>query len=719
MSGKNDADLFKFPQVVVVEASAGSGKTLALAKRYLELLINPKLSQVPIPLASVLAITFTNKATLEMKERILELLKKIALDSFSSPKEKEVILNLLGLDEKKAKYVASAIVDRIMHNYNFFQVQTIDSFINALLLGCALNIDRSGSFKIKRNYQEQLAFCLDLVIDQAPEKKEVLKLLEEFLDHYLFVENRKGWFPKEDILGLMQSLFSLSNKQGRPFGVYKGKSSEVIKLKKHIYRQIFELAQMFPRGMNATAVKSIENFLDKSKDIFDIAQIPQSFADSNPPLNKSKTASEEFVAAWRKTNKRLVELVELDATVAYNAYITLFHKLLDSFQIISKKEDLLFLEELNRKVRLLFDQEGLTVSEAYYRLATRFKHYLIDEFQDTSILQWRNLEMMVEDALASGGSLFYVGDKKQAIYRFRGGEAALFDEIKVKFSRYNVIPRQLTNNWRSQKAIIDFNNLVFSRDNLAKALSLSGIKKSLGNSAAAVDEILDIFKDAVQKGKENNSSGYVSIEPLNEKNQEERNQIMQLKIVNLIRELAKRFRYEDIALLTRNNSEVELISSWLLSENIPVESEKTLNVIENPLIKEIICFLKFLHSPISDLNFAGFILGEIFTKITGISKEEIRDFIFEINSKDKYFNQSYLYRKFSKQYPQLWVNYCQEFFKNVGFISVYELTASIYQRLGVFDKFPNQEAFFLKFLELIKKGESEYSGLGGFLEYLA
>jgi len=715
MGANNDPNLLKFPQVLVVEASAGSGKTFALAKRYLKLLIDPRLGQGKIPLASILAITFTNKATFEMKERILELLKRIALDSFSSPKEKQDILELLGLSQEQAKTAARDIVEQIIRHYNFFQVQTIDSFINALLLGSALNIERSASFKIKRDYQSYLTYCLDLLIDQASSDKETLKLFEDFLDHYLFVENRKGWFPKEDILGLMHSLFTLSNKFGGLFKGYPGKSSDIIKAKKKVYSLIEELSSQLPEGMNANTRRGILKFLDKNQDIFDLAQLPQGFSKPGPLMNKGSDYSGDFSKIWQKVHKQLVSLSELDAMVAYNPYIDLFGKLLGFFQVVSKKEDLLFLEELNWKARLLFDNQGFTVAEAYYRLAAHFKHYLIDEFQDTSVLQWRNLEPMIEDALSTGGSLFYVGDKKQAIYRFRGGEVRLFDQIKAEFSRYNVIPAQLTNNWRSQKEIIEFNNQVFSNDNLKLALDCSGISDELSGD---INEVIDIFRDAEQKGRPENLWGYVAVERLDEKNQQERNQIIQPKLIALINSLRQRFQAEDIALLARDNSEVELLSSWLLSEGIPVESEKTLNVIENSFIKEIICFLKFLHSPIDDLNFAGFILGEIFSRLSGSSVEEIREFIFEVNPKNRSQDSTYLYRKFSQQYPGVWQEYIQDFYQNVGFISVYELVLSIYSRFDLLKRFSGQQAFLMKFLELIKKSEDECVGMEDFFQYL-
>ncbi|UCG35200.1 MAG: UvrD-helicase domain-containing protein [Candidatus Omnitrophota bacterium] len=708
----------KFPEVVVVEASAGSGKTYALAKRYLQLLINPNIPLEFIPLRSILAITFTNKAAVEMKERILELLKRIAFDAFESKDEERDILGMLGVDKKFAQTKANLIMDELIRHYSFFQAQTIDSFINALLLGCALRIDRSASFSIKRDYRHYLVYSLDAVIEEAAADKEVFGFLEEFLEHYLFVENRSGWFPKDDILELMESLFRLSNKYGGTFRDYPGKGQDVIKKKIDLFEKIKELAKNFPQGMNKSAQNSIAKFTEISNNIFEISDLPSMFQKPIVSMNKGNSCPSSYAKKWEKMHLSLKGLVELEATVSYNPYVKLFRGLLTFFQFVSRKEDMLFLEELNHKARALFDEEGITVAELYYRLATRFRHYLIDEFQDTSILQWRNLKMMVEEALSSGGSLFYVGDKKQAIYRFRGGEAQLFDDVRKAFGQFNVKEEHLIKNWRSQKAIVEFNNQVFSKDNILRMMNLSGIAKELGNEKGAIGEITDVFKDAVQNYKENNKYGYVCVERIDEKNQEERNAIMQEKILNLIEELKERFRYQDLAILTRDNDEVELITSWLLAAGIPVESEKTLNILENPLIKELVAFLNFLHSPIDDLSFAAFILGEIFSCVSGISNDQIRDFIFELHREGKLDSGISLYNLFRQNYPRIWNEYIDEFFKNVGFISPYELVTSIYHRFAVMEKFKDAQSFFMKFLELIKTNEDEHIGLGEFLSYL-
>ncbi|MFA5272156.1 MAG: UvrD-helicase domain-containing protein, partial [Candidatus Omnitrophota bacterium] len=183
----------QFPEVIVVEASAGSGKTFALAKRYLDLVINPRLKTTSFPLRNILAITFTNKATIEMKERILEFLKRIALDEFENKEQEKEILSSLGVDKKSAQGLAAKTMEGLIDNYTYFQVKTIDSFINAILMGSALNIDRSAHFTIKHDYSKYLAYCLDNVIDLAAQDKNVLLLLEDFLMHYLFVENKSSW----------------------------------------------------------------------------------------------------------------------------------------------------------------------------------------------------------------------------------------------------------------------------------------------------------------------------------------------------------------------------------------------------------------------------------------------------------------------------------------------------------------------------------------------
>mgnify|MGYP001616264412 CR=1 FL=1 len=147
----------------------------------------------------------------------------------------------------------------------------------------------------------------------------------------------------------------------------------------------------------------------------------------------------------------------MEAHHLFDPYVAIFSLVMDNFKHISSQEDILFLNELNKQASLLFGEGHLTVQELYYRLATRFRHYLMDEFQDTSRLQWQNLELMVEEALSTGGTLFYVGDRKQAIYQFRGGDVALFDEVKAGFKHFNVHEEILNQNIKIWKDACIFN----------------------------------------------------------------------------------------------------------------------------------------------------------------------------------------------------------------------------------------------------------------------
>ncbi|MCF7874087.1 MAG: UvrD-helicase domain-containing protein [Candidatus Omnitrophica bacterium] len=705
----------KSPQIAIVEASAGSGKTYALAKRFLQLLINRSVASSDY-LRTILAITFTNKAAYEMKERILEILKNIALDSFPTEEQKNDIITSLGVDYDFARQKAHLLIEEIIRHYSHFGVKTIDSFINSLLLGCSLHIGRSATFRIKRDYKDQLLYALDSLIDKSLSDKFLGKELNNFLRHYLFVENRGSWFPKSQILDLMIALFELVNRYGKDFSKYETDIDSLLKAKSRAYKKIKELAISLPPSVNKRTKNSVLNFIEQNNQQFEIAKLPNALSKQQPALNKGKSASEEFLKKWNSIYQQIKQVVQLEAEVSYNPYIGLFNQVGAIFESFSQKEDLLFLSQLNRQARFLFSQEGITVAELYYRLATRFQHYLIDEFQDTSRIQWDNLSPMVEEGLSSGGTLFYVGDKKQAIYRFRGGQSQLFDKIRERFLGYQTDSLFLKKNWRSQKEIVKFNNFIFSSQNILRFLKESKISKELEKDNY-LEEIVNNFSDSEQSYREGNDFGYVYIQKLNETNQTQRNQIVRKKVVELIEDLKKRFSLTDIALLTRDNRELELLTGWLLEEGVPVESEKTLNVLEHPQIKELISFLKFLYSPVDDLSFASFILGDIFSKKAGLDKDQLRTFLFNLQKLAKK-DKANLYRKFLNQFPEIWKKELAPFFKTVGFISPYQLLIAIYKQFDLPSNFPQSQAFFKKFLQLCNDSQEEKTGLWGFLDYL-
>ncbi|MCG2758351.1 MAG: UvrD-helicase domain-containing protein, partial [Desulfobacteraceae bacterium] len=316
---------------------------------------------------------------------------------------------------------------------------------------------------------------------------------------------------------------------------------------------------------------------------------------------------------------------------------------------------------------------------------------------------------------------FYVGDKKQAIYRFRGGEVQLFDELKQTYAQFSPHIITLQNNFRSQKQIVEFNNRVFSAENLRRFIEAQQPKEEDSAkyfSAGDIEEIAAVFKDSQQAFRPEKDRGCVRVEIIESKDADERDELTREKVIGLIRGLKERFALKDIAVLCRSNKEIEQVTGWLIEEKIDVESERTLNIKNNSLIKELIAFLRFLDSPVDNLNFSAFITGEIFSRLSNIAAEKFRDFLFELRERTKADKSFYLYREFQRQYADIWDEYIAEFHKNVGLVPLYELSVSILEKFKIFKNFADSQGFFMRFLELIKEEEEEHAGMSDFLEFL-
>ena len=725
LSKKTD-QICNFHEVKIVEASAGSGKTYELSKRYIQLLLNSDLNSAQGPLRNILAITFTHKATREMRERILEQLKRVALLCFNNAQEKDDLLESLGLAEDIASQKAFKALDCIIGNYNFFQVKNIDSFINIILSGCASELNLSANFKIKENYSAYVSYALDEFIDNACNDKKSAKIFQNFISQYIFLENRTSWLPKKDILDIINGMFSQSNIYGGKFEKFPVADNELIGLKQGIIDILMQIQKNPTEGINKRFINTtLANFLAKNKYGFNLADLnKKSFLADSLPMNKGSEASLELKTLWHNFRENVIELSAKEALSLFNCYIDIFENVYKYFRLYAMRDDLVFMEELNKQAYYLFKKANLSVPELYYRLANRFKHFLIDEFQDTSKLQWNNLFLMVEDALSNGGSLFYVGDRKQAIYRFRGGNVELFDSIKTNFEHYNVNDKLvLRTNYRSQREIVRFNNQVFLMENLKRFFEQQqeNEKNSLRHlNDSEINEIVTVFKDSQQLESPHKKDGYVEVDYIEYYDRESRDQQIKEHLFAAIENLEKRFDLKSIAVLCRSNREIELVTGWLSEKKINVESERTLNILNNSLISELIAFLRFLSSPINTIEFASFILGDIFLNSVDLSRDEVADFIFEHNRKDKQkeINSGYLYRAFRKKYSAIWDNNIAEFFKNVGFISLYELLISIIEKFGIFRNFPEYQGFFMRFLELVKEQEEDNPDISLFLSYL-
>jgi ATP-dependent exoDNAse (exonuclease V) beta subunit len=348
--------------------------------------------------------------------------------------------------------------------------------------------------------------------------------------------------------------------------------------------------------------------------------------------------------------------------------------------------------------------------EVHYRLSEKYKHFLIDEFQDTSLVQWTGIKRFLEESLAERGTFFYVGDIKQAIYAFRGGKSEIFDAISREFLSANVNTKTLNQNFRSGRAIVDFNNNIFSKENIERFLNEFYEKEKIGCSFS---EFIKTYSFSHQETPTEHNYGYIEIDVIDKTCENVKEEIKQ-RFISCIHQVSERFSSKDITVLCRANYEVFTVSSWLLENDFDVESSQTLNIRNNSVIKQIISLLMFIDSPVDVLSFSSFILGSIFSRISGIKSVEFEKFIFDYNKRNR---SGTFYKTFKDKHRNLWNEYFKDFFVKHCFAPVYELTLAVLEKFKVTDNFSDSRAFIMRFLELIKDFETQDSGLKNFLEY--
>lgn len=709
-----------FPEIHIVEASAGSGKTYALAKRYVQLILAAADgAEREAPLRSVLAVTFTNKASIEMKQRIIDLLKKIAFDAFTHETERRDIIDSLGLGPAEARRRAFRAMDLIIRHYHYFQVQTLDSFINALVSGCAFRLELSSRITIRHDPEEYLAYGLDELIMSAGREPATAGLFSRFMKQYLYVDDIPGWFPHKNIQSLMAALFRVITVHGGTFAMpVTAGPDDLMRQRRSVLDKICSLKDAQPSQTHKTFAKALEKIAAAGQPTFDLEGLSAYFEKDSFPVTKGGAIPPEVSALWDAIRFELSEIARTEAYAFFNCYVDMFRRVSEGFARRSRQEDVLFLAELNRQARRLFEDPSLGVPELYYRLSSRYCHYLIDEFQDTSALQWSNLKPMVEEALSSGGSLFYVGDRKQAIYRFRGGDADLFETILPRLPGVVQNREHLGRNWRSRRAVVQFNNESFSQSNLARFLNAFAADKEAGEWLEPADyaAILSVFSGAQQQWRPDREGGYVSVEHCAGNTAEENDELMGPRLTARVSELHARFRWRDIAVLCRSNDEVELCTGWLMSAGIPVESDNTLNIRENTLVRELVSLSAFLSSPVDNVAFAAVITGRVYAAAAGAVPGSMDNFVFEWYRAGSAASP-YLYRGFLHAHEREWNELFNELFSAVGYLPLYELMVSVIARFRVLEHFPGEYAFVMRFLELIRAKEEECPDLCSFLEY--
>ena len=697
---------------IILEASAGSGKTHNLAKRYINLILNFKPGTKKTPVQNILALTFTNKASIEMKERILYYLKKISLKQDVSD-----LLNDLKISKQDTVLNANNAMEDILENFDNFNVKTIDSFINLIIKSSALQLGFSPNYEILTDHTKYINFAIDAFLDNALYDNNLKNILDKFFEQFL-LDNHSSWDIKKTVTDGFLTLYKKDDSTifVNDFSEDINYNEMLFKYNNMFYDCIVEMSKIKEfNNIQTNTLNSIKkNILPNKNYLLAPKGASNFFEKEGIPYLKGRDKNAKLDELFIKAKQTLKNFYEIKAKYRYGIYIKMFKYILKEFDKRTKLDSVIFLQDINKKILNIFNNDSHSViTNIYCRLSNYFKDILIDEFQDTNNIQWQTLKLLAEESLSQDGSFFYVGDKKQAIYGFRGGDSKIFD-LPLKQFNYPAIKKNLDTNYRSHKAVVEFNNFVFAEQNIEKFIETILEQKKLSVDKDEYKYILDTFSGSKQNlSKEKSTKGYVKISNIvYDKNcPETKDEKIKNYLYETLDGLKSRFEYKDITILCRGEDEISKISKWLLEKGINIESYETLNIINDSTIKELFSILKFLSNPTDDTAFAGFITSEIFLKETKTEYESISAFLQEARSK------STIYICFRENFPQLWQQYIEPFFKAAGFTAVYELTISLIAKFNVLKNFPDNSNSVLRFLEIINNFEIKEYGLQNFITY--
>ncbi|WP_136667322.1 exodeoxyribonuclease V subunit beta [Flavobacterium sp. H122] len=593
----------------IYNASAGSGKTYTLVKEYLKIIL---LSPKEDAYKNILAITFTNKAVHEMKSRIVD-----SLFDFTKDNPTDKSLNLmkdlsletgLSLNEITAK--AKLIIKNIIHNYAAFDISTIDKFTHKVIRSFAIDLNLPVTFDVSLDTESLLQEAVDAIVAEAGENDELTKLLVDFTMEK--TDDDKSWDVSGEIFNTgklilnennREEVLSLQDKSIQEFVVLKNKLQELCN---NIEAETSEQAKL--------ALELIEN---KGIDLksFSGGYFPkhlQGIAEGKfNPQNKTYHEFDDIKINKSAKDKEIIEgcVPELLSVLAvvyqkfqkknlYEAFLknitplSLLNTVNNKLKNIQEEQNILSITEFNKLINEQIKHQPAPF--IYERLGERYKHFFIDEFQDTSQMQWQNLIPLIDNALSSEdlqgnqGSLLIVGDPKQSIYRWRGGKAEQFIDLAKTENPFSNKDKQVINlesNYRSYDEVIHFNNDFF------KFLS----QKFENEDYKDLYENKSFQKSNSKKGGSVNISFLPKADEIETEEEITQDDLYLQKTLQTIYEIQQKgFSLSEIVILVRNNSKGVLLANYLTEQKIPVISSESLLLSTSSEVQFLLNMLRYL-----------------------------------------------------------------------------------------------------------------------------
>ena len=608
----------------IYNASAGSGKTFKLVKEYLILLLTAQNNDA---YKNILAITFTNKAVNEMKSRIVNRLiefsdkEKINKDSaVLNVKNKAIIKEIIKetrLTVDAINIKSTQILKHLLKNYASFEISTIDKFTQRIVRSFSYELNIDAKYEVEIDEEDLLNKAVDRLISKAGEDSELTKL---FID-YAFekTDDNKNWDISLDFRKIAKILVN-ENSYEIIKGMQKNSIAEFLELKKYLKalrkNSIENSITYAQQAVNLIKTNGIE---EKS---FSRETLPNHFNKIinqnykgiyNNQLENNLSVGHVYSSKIDQDQKKLINSIQEDLLKIYRKAKASIYKVKLYNNLLNNITPLSIINAINNElINLKEEDNSILISEfnkiineeiknqpapfIYEKIGTKYKNYFIDEFQDTSNLQWENLIPLIENSLSSeNASLTIAGDAKQSIYRWRGSQVKQFIELINNTNPFNIEPNviPLPNNYRSSKNIVEFNNGFFTH-----------ISPLIFND----DYFKKNYLEASQEIKQN-KEGYVNIRLLNKDKNTDENQLYNDNVLEIINSCLKNgHQLKDICIITRKRKEGVIIADFLSEKGIDIISSESLLIDSSDDVRFILdtinyCLSEDVASKIEILNY--------------------------------------------------------------------------------------------------------------------
>lgn len=617
-------------KLLVYKASAGSGKTFTLAVEYIKLLIfNPRAYR------QILAVTFTNKATAEMKERILSQLYGI----HTSDKDSEAYLQRLveetGKPIRDIREAAGKALNHMLHDYSGFRVETIDSFFQSVMRNLARELELTPNLNIELNNAEVLSDAVDSMIEKLTPSSPVLAWILNYIEER--IADDKRWHIADEVKMFGRNIFDegyiekgeeLRRRLEQPEAV-RNYGRQLRQLEREVMNEMAALADRFERTLAGHGL-SPDELKGGSKGIGSYFRKLQKGELGNDIRGKTVEKCLESSAEWAAKGKpNSAEIVAL----AESTLIPLLHEaeelrgknnlILNSCRLsLQHLNKLHLLSHIDSEVRrlnhennrfLLSDTNALLhrllkesdSSFVFEKIGANIRHVMIDEFQDTSRMQWGNFRVLLLEGLSQGADSLIVGDVKQSIYRWRNGDWGILNGLDTRIDRFGVEVRTLSTNRRSETNIIRFNNRVFT----ASSAYLNAVYREQTGSDCV--ELRKAYSDVEQASPRSVDKGYVKVSFV--EGNEERDyteETLERLGAEVVRLRESGVRLNDMAILVRKNKNIPRIADYFDKElHCKIVSDEAFRLDASPAVCLLVDALRHLSEPDNEIVRARLIVN--------------------------------------------------------------------------------------------------------------